>query len=102
VNLAHSLGVKVFSHRRVKNDPLTELAGAVSNQQSLAIFRFDLDEVGDFGDYRGRDDDRAVDRRNSAVQASWCRSLALSTAASGPVSAVSISAFREFLAQDLP
>src|SRR2546430_10298112 len=40
-------------------------------------------------------------RRNSAVQASWCRSLALSIATSGPVSAISIGALRELLAQDL-
>jgi hypothetical protein len=38
-------------------------------------------------------------RRNSAVQASWCRSLAC-IATSGPVSAISIGALRELLAQD--
>ena len=30
VHLAHPAGVKAFSHRRVKNDLLTELAEAVS------------------------------------------------------------------------
>ena len=29
VHLAHPLGVKAFSYRRVKNDPLTELPGGV-------------------------------------------------------------------------
>jgi transposase len=29
VHLAHPLGVKAFSYRRVKNDPLTELPEAV-------------------------------------------------------------------------
>ena len=40
-------------------------------------------------------------RRNSVVHASWCLSLALSIATSGPVSAISIDALRELLAQDL-
>jgi transposase len=29
VHLAHPLGVKAYSYRRVKNDPLTELPGGV-------------------------------------------------------------------------
>jgi len=36
VHLAHPLGVKAFSHRRVKNDPLTELTAAVDQVSGRA------------------------------------------------------------------
>ena len=36
VHLAHPLGVKAFSYRRVKNDPLTELTAAVDQVSGRA------------------------------------------------------------------
>ncbi len=61
----------------------------------------DLEEVGDFGDDRGRDDDRAAEPPEQRGAGLVCRSLALSIATSGPVSTISIGALRELLAQDL-
>ncbi len=61
----------------------------------------DLEEVCDLGDDRAGTMIRPRNRRNRAVHASPCLSLALSIATGGLVSAISIGALRELLAQDL-
>ena len=63
--------------------------------------RLDLEEVGDLGDDRGRDDDRSAEPPEQRGACLMVTVLALSIATSGPVSAISIGALRELLAQDL-